>query len=385
MAISALVGTIIGVGMFELPYAASQAGVGIALFYLLVFGIVTTFVHLLYLEVVMRTKGKHRLIGYVRVYLGKKWEIVTFIQGLISLWGTLLIYTILTGKFFYLLLQRGIGLSLPYNTEIFLGAAFFIISAAIVLKGKRAINEQELWFSLPLGALIVGIFIKALTSPSFAIESFVSPRSFSWILPYGVTLFALSGSSIIPSLKEIIDPKTEKGKRLNIPLVVVLGTLIPTVLYMLFVIGVIGVSKGATSPDALAGLEPFFGKTIIFLGAALGIIAIYTSFLPVAEELYRTFVDDYHKKKSIAALFTFLVPLFFYVFQVFDFTLLISVVGTLMGGYLGILVVLLFWKMQKKEQANFPISPLISSVIGLFIISVFIFASLYVLVSTMTR
>ena len=379
---SVLVATIIGVGMFGLPYAAQKAGIGLSLIYLFVFGIITTLVHLFYFEVVLATPGKHRLTGYARLYLGEFWEIFTFIQELVSLWGTLLIYTILTGKFLSLLAQNLFPLYF-LQSQFLWGAIFFILSTAVVLKGSRAVAKQEFWFSLPLIFLVLLLFFLALKSPSFSLGILVSPHPSDWITPYGITLFALSGFSVIPSLKEIIEPAKKRGQRINIPLIISLGTLIPALLYGLFIVGVVGVSKQATSLDALSGLQPFLGNTIVLLGAALGIVAIYTSFLPVADELYETFVNDYHKKRTLAALFTFAPPFFLYLFHVFDFELLITITGAIMGGYVGVLAVALFWRLEQKREADLNLSHTFSKIIGWSIIALFIFASCYVVVDTL--
>ena len=380
--VSVLIATIIGVGMFGLPYAAQKAGIGVALIYLLIFGIITTIVHLFYFEVVMATPGRHRLTGYARLYLGKHWAGVTFIQEVVSLWGTLLIYTILTGKFLSLLAEYLLHFSFGHS-EFLWGAIFFIISAAVVLKGSRAVGKQEFWFSLPLIFLVLLLFYLALTSSSFSLEILFSPHLSDWIAPYGITLFALSGFSVIPSLKEIIEPVQKRGERVIIPLIVSLGTLIPALLYALFIIGVVGVSKQATSLDALSGLTPFLGNTIVLVGAALGIVAIYTSFLPVADELYETFINDYRKKKAIAALFTFAPPFFLYLFHVFDFELLITITGAIMGGYVGVLVIKLFWRLEKRGETNLNLSHAFSKIIGWSIIALFIFASCYVIADTL--
>ena len=60
-ATTVLVGTIVGVGIFGLPYVASQSRFIVGLFFLLLLGVIVTLIHLLYAEVVLKTKEKHRL------------------------------------------------------------------------------------------------------------------------------------------------------------------------------------------------------------------------------------------------------------------------------------------------------------------------------------
>jgi len=73
-AVSTLVGAIVGLGMFGIPYTVSRAGFFIGLGYLIVLGIVALLIHLMYGEVVERTRGRHRLTGYTAKYLGERWK-----------------------------------------------------------------------------------------------------------------------------------------------------------------------------------------------------------------------------------------------------------------------------------------------------------------------
>ena len=65
-----LVGMIIGVGIFGVPYVLSRAGLVPGIFYFIVLGAAIILVHLFYGEAVLRTNGRHRLVGYAEKYLG---------------------------------------------------------------------------------------------------------------------------------------------------------------------------------------------------------------------------------------------------------------------------------------------------------------------------
>jgi len=85
LGIGALVGTIVGAGMFGLPFVAVRSGVVTALFYLLIFGILMGLMHFLYFEVALHTREKHRFTGYVGYYMGPRLKTLTLAQGLVSL------------------------------------------------------------------------------------------------------------------------------------------------------------------------------------------------------------------------------------------------------------------------------------------------------------
>ncbi|MAF20621.1 MAG: hypothetical protein CMI55_02985, partial [Parcubacteria group bacterium] len=77
-ALSTLVGSIIGVGLYSLPYITARVGIWVMLFYFLVLSLVSILIGLIYGEVILRTKGLHRLPGYAEKYLGLGAKRITF-------------------------------------------------------------------------------------------------------------------------------------------------------------------------------------------------------------------------------------------------------------------------------------------------------------------
>ncbi|MBI3335719.1 MAG: hypothetical protein HY001_04435 [Candidatus Portnoybacteria bacterium] len=376
LAIGSLAGTIIGVGMFALPYTALKAGFFLTLLYLAVFGFVVALTHLLYTEVTLRTNTRHRFTGYVGKYLGPTWKTVTFFQGLLSLWGTLLIYTIVAGTFLHLFLPS----LLSFISEAYLGVLFFLISSIVIWRGDQTIGKLEFLFTLPMVFLIIGLFIISILSSSFSWDILFRIDAGQWIAPYGVTLFALSGFSVIPILENILEPARKKGIAINYPFVVFSGTLIPALLYILFTWGVLGASGFQTSKDALSGLLSPLGEGVVKIGALLALLAIYTSFIAAGNELQKTFYEDYRIKRLRSFIFTLAVPLGLYLFQLRDFVAITEFVGAVMGGYIGVVSVFLFWKAKKEGDATPPFSLWLPKPLGVLIIAIFIFASFYAIV-----
>ena len=77
-AFATLTGTIIGVGLFSLPYITSRVGIWVMLGYLLVLGTVVLMVHLMYGEITLRTDAVCRLPGYAGRYLGNWAKVLAF-------------------------------------------------------------------------------------------------------------------------------------------------------------------------------------------------------------------------------------------------------------------------------------------------------------------
>lgn len=376
LAIGSIAGTIIGVGMFGLPYVAKQAGFFVTAGYLIFFGIIVGLAHLLYAEITLRTKENHRFTGYVGYYFGTRWKTITLIQGLISLWGTLLIYTIVGSEFVVLVFPD----ILHFLSLLQVGIIFFALCSYIVWRGDNSVGNQELLFTIPMAAIIIIIFFKAVNAPNFSAQYLLTNDWSQWISPYGVTLFALFGFSIIPILEHILAPALTKGLRFNYPFIVMTGTLLPALLYILFtfaVLGVNGVSAKQAAP--LAGLIEPLGFPIIAIGAVLGIFAIYTSFIAVGNELQKTFFEDYHLKKGLSFFGAMTAPFLLYLANIQDFIAVADFVGAIMGGYMGVMIILLFWKAQRHSTSTPPFSVHLPKSLGWFIMTVFTFSSLYAL------
>lgn len=376
LAIQSLAGTIIGVGMFGLPYVAVHAGFFLTLFYLIFFSFIIGFSHLCYAEVTLRTKTPHRFTGYVGEYFGLRWKHITLLQGLISLWGSLLLYTIVGAKFLYISIAPFFLFFGWHITETGLGVIFFLIVSAVIWRGDLAVGKQELFFTFPMVFLIIFIFARAIASTYFSSDIFFSPRIGNWVMPYGVTLFALSGFSAIPIIEHILEPGQKKGMRFNYPFIIFSGTLIPAFLYILFTWGVLGVSGFLTTKDALSGLVGPLGPSIVILGAVLALLAIYTSFISVGDELEKTFSEDYGVSRLKSFILTMLIPLGLYLLGIRDFIRIIEFVGAVMGGYVGVMIVLLLWRV-KRRGASSPLAISLPKPLGFLIIGIFILGSLY--------
>lgn len=376
LSISSIAGTIIGVGMFGLPYIAQQSGFFLTVGYLLFFGVIVGLCHLLYTEITLRTKEDHRFTGYVGYYLGPRWKTLTLAQGLISLWGTLLVYTIVAAKFF-LLIFPDITLIFP---EVLIGSIFFAACAFIVWGGDASVGKQELLFVIPVVGIIVLIFLSAISSPAFSVTRLSGANWSHWIAPYGITLFALAGFSSIPMLEHILAPAKKKGIRFNYPFIVMTGTFLPAILYILFVWAVLGVDGVSGKTEApLADLIDALGGPIVIAGALLGIFAIHNAFIAVGNELQKTFIEDYKLTRTIGFLGAMSVPFALYLLNIQDFIAVADFVGTIMGGYIGVMVVVLFWQAQKRGTVTPPFSVSLSPRAGWFMIGLFTFASLYAL------
>lgn len=330
-AISVLIGTIIGAGVFGLPYTALKAGFLTTFFYLIILGAITLIIHLFYNEIVLKTQGKHRLVGYAEKYLNKKAKHLTGFSSIIGRFGAILAYIIVGGYFLNSLFNHG--------SAFFWSLIFFLIGSLFIFLGLKTIAKVELLMILFLLIAMGSIFVFAW--PKIELTNLISINFSNLFLPYGVVLFSLGGATAIPEMRELLKPKKLK-------LAIILGTIIPIFLFIIFIIAVLGASGSQTSSEALKGLQNVLGKPVMIIGLVFGVLALMTSFLTIGLSLKKIFWYDYKLNKHFSWVLVCFIPLFFYLIGFRDFIAVIGIIGTVMGGISGTIICLIYGKLKKS-------------------------------------
>lgn len=337
-AVATLVGTIIGAGIFGLPYVVEKIGFFPGLFYLLVLGGIILIVHLCYGEIVLRTKEDHVLPGYVKIYLGPKTEKLTFLNDIAGLSGCLLIYLILIGQFFQIIFGNFLGGNAFQWTIV-----FFILSSIAILKGLKIVPRLEFLISLTVLVIILVIF--CLGAPLIKTENLKEFNPSYLFFPFGTFLFAFGGSSSIPLIERILEKDKKKMKK-----AIIWGSLFPIFVYFLFILVFIGIAGENISENAINNLKDFFGEKVLFLGALLGALTVISSYLTIALNLKKVYQWDLKLNKTLSCGLAIFVPLIFFILGFRNFVEIIGIIGAFCGGIAGILVILCFIRAKKLSQ-----------------------------------
>lgn len=342
IAITTLVGTIVGAGVLGIPYVVAQAGILFGFVWILVLGAAFLFLNLFTGEIVLRTRGQHQLTGYAEKYLGKKGKVIMTIALLISIYGALSAYLIGTGETLRAIFH--VGSPLMYSL------IFFAITGFIVWNGIKATGRMELILIslLVLIVIVIGIF----SLKSFSAAHFLPHNPILFFLPYGVVLFAFMGMPAVPEMKqELVKNKKQLKKA------IIIGSIIPIILYIIFVVivvGIVGIDQfSLLLPNeriATIALSVYGNHILGILANILAILAMFTSFLTLALALVGVYHLDYGRKRWLAVLLTLLVPLIIAVSGAASFILLLGITGTIAGGLEGILVQLMYWQAKKKGK-----------------------------------
>jgi len=365
-----LSGTIIGAGLFALPYITLQVGFWVILAYFLVLGSLVTMIHLFFGELALKTPDFKRTPGFARIYLGSWGKIVSYASIILGIFGALLAYLILGGEF----LSKLAGIALPNlgeNTLIFT-IFYFIIGAALIFHGIKAIEKVQFWGLILFLIILLAIFLIGL--PFINIDNLFINRGLpnngqlaNLFLPYGVILFSLWGAALIPEVEEMLGK--DKNKLLKI---IPIAILIPAAIYLSFIFFVLGITGTGTTEDALPGLKAVLGDGVVFLAISFGLVTTFTSFVALGLTLKKVFWYDFKIPKKTSWAITCFLPLILYLAGFQDFIVVIGVIGGIMLAIDGILIMLMYKKIRPDRV--FIVYPLILVLLGGIIYSIIFFS-----------
>ncbi len=349
-AVATLVSTIIGAGIFALPYAFARAGFWPSL---LIFGIlaaVSIIIMLMYGEVMLRTEGiQHESTGYAGIYLGKVGRVFMLAINLLGVYGGLLIYIIGGGDFLRAVFGPETSLS-----PLIWGIVFFGVVACFVIMGMHFVSKADLAFSILFVVLVTVIFV--LAAPKISVANF-STGDFSQILfPFGVIIFSLSGSAAIALINNIL-----KGQARSLKSAIVWGGVIAAVINLVFTVAVLGLGGAGVAPDSVETVRQFLPPFASLALAIFGLLAVGTSFFIFGLIMRNMYMFDFKIRRGWAVLLTLIFPIVFFCLGVNNFVSTISFVGSITGGLTGIMYVLMYrrarvtGKRPPEYSINFPV------------------------------
>jgi len=359
--IATLSGTIIGVGLFALPYITLKVGFWVMCGYFLVLGALVILVHQFFGELALKTPDYKRLPGFAKIYLGNWGERIAYISAILGIFGAILAYLIVGGEFLTELLSPIFG-----GGNLFWTIIYFLAGAILIFFGIKAIAKVEFWGLILFFLVLILIFLRGRYLIN--IENLFPPISnfkfqiSNFFLPYGVILFSLWGAALIPEVEEMLGEKKELIKRI-IPIAI----LIPIFVYLFFIYLILGITGPQTTESALVGLKNFLGNRIVSLGFLFGLLTTFTSFIALGLTLKKVFWYDLKIGKNLAFAITCFIPLVLFLIGVKQFIPVISFVGATMLGIDGILILLMYHKKiknQKSKIKNLLVYPLILIFLG---------------------
>ncbi len=346
-AIATLSGTIIGVGVFSLPYITLKSGFWTILIYFLILAPAVSLIHIFLAKLSLKTPDFKRLPGFAKIYLGERGKKITLIVTVLGLSGTLLAYLIVGGEFLKEFLSPIFG-----GTNLIYTLFYFSLGSILIFFGIKSISKIELVSLFLFFGILILIFIKSfpiISSKNLFLKSSFSTLDF--FSPYGVVLFSFWALNIIPEIEEMLSGQKEKIFK-----VILFSMLICAIFYLFFIYTILGISGQNTTKNSLSGLKNIVGHNILNLAFLIGFLTTFTSYITLGLTLKKIFWYDLKLPKNLSFLITCFPPLFLYFAGIKNFISVISFVGSVMMGINGITVCLMYRKIHPK---NFLVYPLI--------------------------
>lgn len=331
-AVFIITGMTIGAGILAIPYAIAQVGLALGIACIVVLGAFNLFLNYMIGEIAINTNEPLQLVGFTGKYLGKVAKYFLALIFLVSAFGSLLVYII----------GEGIALSALFGGSSFLWSIFFwSVGSFIIWSGLKRIKVIDKVFGSIIMAIIIGLAVLIL--PKFNAEQLFYFNSAKFFLPFGVILFALNGTAAIAEAHALLPNRARDFRK-----ALVIGTLIPISLYILFAIAIVGFTGQSTTEIATVGLGRAFGPVVSFFANLFAVLAMFTGFIGLGTALRESLVWD-NKLPDPAAVFLIIaVPLALFLFGLRNFIGIIDVLGTVVIASETLLMTLIYLKVRRR-------------------------------------
>jgi tyrosine-specific transport protein len=366
-AIAIMVGLIVGAGILGIPYIIAKTGFFIGLAIIVAIGLVFLVLNLYMGEIVLRTKGRHQLTGYMEKYLGKFGKLGMMFSMMFGIYGALTAYLIGEGETLRTIFAPIIDLPAAVYIILFLTFCGFFM-----LRGLKQAGKMEL---LTISIMLFVIFlISILSLPFFEISNVFEFHPEHFLLPLGVIIFSFISSASVPEVAMLLEKDKKKIKK-----ALIIGSVIPIFIYIVFSLSIIG----AIGIEQFDMLEPnqriatvalsFYTTPLLGLFANLfAVAAMATSFVALGIALMQMYQFDYKLSKKMSFGLVLVLPLVLALSNISSFITVLGITGIIAGALDGILIVLAHWKVKKmgSRKPEFSISK--SYLLGSLLILVFV-------------
>jgi hypothetical protein len=289
--------------------------------------------------VVLRTEGEHRFVGYSKIYLGKPGFVVSIFVGLVQMLLVLTVYLILAPNFTQLIFGGS------YLAHFLF---FWLVGSLMTLFNTRKIA----WFEfLIVSGIVFIIFLVFFFGVNNADVSFMQNFNFNMdsLGVLGAVIIALAGVMVIPEVVAYFKESSSPLKYIKRSLL--LGSFLPALAYIAFVLGILGLSK-SVSPDSISGLVGHAPEWLIVLLGCLGFLSLASSYVLVSLNTRHIFEYDFSLSANLSKVLVIFIPPIFYFLGITGFTEAVSFTGAVFIPLEIILLILIWIKANKLRPTN---------------------------------
>lgn len=351
-----IISTIIGLGIFVLPYTFSQSGY-FFLFWLFFWFFSFLILHLLFGEILFRSESKNNLPGLTAKYLHPSFKHLVWFFDYFGMLGVFLVYFIAFAKFW--------SLVFPGINAFWFKLFFALFNIYFILKEFSLFTRME--SVLSLGILFLFLSIALFLLPYFEIKNiFLVLNNFQEpFLPYGVLLFAFSGISSMALVYDLIGKNKSLYFKINFWSLLTITFLY--LFYVLVIVGFLGFEVSEASIESLYPYLPKFLTLLIIIMASLNMVFVDFCFY-----LKRGLIHDYQLSPKAANI---LITISVFLLIFLNPSRLVALIGFISEFFLAfnLLVISLIY-LKLKEKIYFKIPSSLVVILSLIFLSGIIYA-----------
>jgi len=332
---SIMVSSLIGAGIFSLPYIVSQIGFLFSLLLLLIAFITMLSSSFFYAELLKNNVDSGNIISLAHRYFGRGGSIIAFCISVFQMIIGLMIYLVLGEKFLSVIIPGN-----PFNWTY-----LYILATPLIFISLRRLEELEFVIAFGKVSVIFLIFFFSL--------SLVNPATYFPVeiqLPFsrlflflGPMLFALNGRVAIAEILRVVN------KRLYLTKAAIgKGLCIVALAYLIFSYAVV-IGSPIVSSDTITGLTTSFPLVIFVIIAALGWCNMWSSYVLFGYEINDVLKLDFKFRPLLRFFLIATLPIFFFYLGFKDFLGLVGFAGGILGSCEGFFIGCMYLKHKKYQ------------------------------------
>jgi tyrosine-specific transport protein len=315
----------------------------------------------LILEASLQFDDRASFISMASATLGKTGALITWASFLMLFYSLVGAYLSGSGRIMMDALEGVLHFQFPPFCDIL---PLLVIFAPFIYFGLSVVDHLNRY--LMIGMLISYVTIIIWLLPRVSIDNLLFTNWQFSLLSFSVVVTSFGYHVIIPTLVSYLDRDVKSIKRC-----LFFGSFVPLVIYFLWEVAILGsvsvhgaqgLAVAFLTDEPLARILRYQVKSdfIAALTRGFSIFAIVTSFLGVTQGLFDFLKDGLnakgsHRRRLLAFILTFLPPVILVVWFEQGFIALLEYAGALVSIILGIIPILIVWKLRatRKERLEY--------------------------------
>jgi amino acid permease len=317
-----ILGTVIGAGIFSLPFVLQRSGIVVFVTVLAVVAVVMVRVNIYVYEIVTHTRAKHQIPGYISLILGPGWGRVSLYMMMFATGGSLVAFAFLGGTF--------IAQLLPVSEQLGTMLFYTFATAVILIAGTKLEAVDMIFTAIKMSLLVVIVLAMALVLPfETARVPFTSIDPLSVL---GAIVFAFTGFST----SAVLHRSALTKQSIYAAQVIIFVTYLLFSLAAYFFIDFTGFSLPNRQLDLLFNLA--------------GVFVVLTPYLVISMIGRETLLKDVRLNERTAIGLMAFVPFFFILFRVGSFLEVLSFTGGVFIATVGIMICQAYAKVFPQKR-----------------------------------